>query len=95
MILLANQSSPSRHVKEQGPSQSRRLRDARVLGAVRQFLRGSTYKPLAALHVTVHDGAVSLAGVVSSWHLKQLAQELVMAVPGVKAVCNDVEVRGE
>jgi osmotically-inducible protein OsmY len=44
--------------------------------------------------VEVSGRAVILSGSVPSYHLKQLAQVTIMAVPGVELVKNGLEVQG-
>ncbi len=44
------------------------------------------------LQVEVHQDAVVLKGVVSSYYQKQLAQEAVRVIEGIKQVRNELEV---
>jgi osmotically-inducible protein OsmY len=44
--------------------------------------------------VEVSGRAVMLSGTVPSYHLKQLAQVTIMAVPGVESIKNALEVQG-
>jgi hypothetical protein len=55
-------------------------------------LRGSTYRSVALLDCEVCDGVATLSGVVGSFYLKQVAQELVRRVPTIKRVDNRVRV---
>ncbi len=56
-------------------------------------LRASGYMSLRDVKVTETDGCVYLEGRVSSYHLKQLAQAVAMAVDGVETLQNDLIVR--
>jgi osmotically-inducible protein OsmY len=48
--------------------------------------------PLRSIEVTPVVDGVRLAGTVSTYHLKQLAQSLAMATDGVSNVTNEMEV---
>ena len=55
-------------------------------------LRAAGYRPLGAIEVSVHEGAVQLTGTVPSYYMKQIAQTRAMAVPGVIRIFNEIEV---
>jgi hypothetical protein len=57
-------------------------------------LRQSPYPALHELSCEFSGGILTLRGKVASYHLKQLAQAAVIAVPGVIEVHNRVEVIG-
>jgi hypothetical protein len=60
--------------------------------AVEQLLRQSALPALRKLCVEETDEAVVLTGSVSSYYLKQLAQETVMPVLGERELFNRVKV---
>ena len=55
-------------------------------------LRDSPYKVFAGISCTCNFGSLLLQGRVSSFHLKQVAQEAVARVTGVTQVVNNIEV---
>jgi hypothetical protein len=55
-----------------------------------QVLRQSALPALRKLGVEENDAAVVITGAVSSYYLKQLAQETVMPVLGERALVNRV-----
>jgi osmotically-inducible protein OsmY len=55
-------------------------------------LRQSPFPALRKLSVEESEGSVILRGSVSSYYLKQLAQETVMSVLGSRELCNQVKV---
>jgi hypothetical protein len=55
-----------------------------------QALRQSALPALRKLAVEENDGEVVISGSVSSYYLKQLAQETVMPVLGERELCNRV-----
>lgn len=50
------------------------------------------YSELRTVEVVVTNGSVVLRGTVTSFYLKQVAQAAVCIVPGVKELCNEIEV---
>lgn len=52
------------------------------------MLRGAAHRPLQRLEVSGADGTVVLSGRLPSYYLKQLAQSLAAAVPGVERIEN-------
>lgn len=58
-----------------------------------QALDRSGYGQLRRVHVTARpNGRVRLEGSVSSFYLKQVAQTIVLSVPGVTRVYNELQV---
>jgi osmotically-inducible protein OsmY len=57
-----------------------------------QALRDSPIPALRKLNVDETDSTVVLSGCVSSYYLKQLAQETVMPILGVRELHNRVRV---
>jgi hypothetical protein len=64
-----------------------------ILEDIRSALARSGYNRLLGV-VAVNSGrTVVLRGTIPSYYLKQLAQTVVMAVPGVEGVRNELDVR--
>jgi osmotically-inducible protein OsmY len=65
-----------------------------VLSAVERRLERSGYSALSRVRCEFHreSGVVHLGGAVRSYYLKQLAQELVVDVDGVRGVKNQIDV---
>lgn len=63
-----------------------------ISATVRRALRDAGYAPLRTLAACVDDGVVVLQGEVPSYYLKQIAQSVVLPVPGVRGVRNEVSV---
>jgi hypothetical protein len=57
-------------------------------------LLASPYKVFAGVSCQCEHGVLFLKGRVSSFHHKQVAQEAVARVSGVRQVVNDIEVDG-
>ncbi len=58
----------------------------------RSRLRKSGYRELHFVSCDFHEGVLTLRGHVSSFHLKQLAQELIRHLDGAEEVNNRLEV---
>lgn len=67
---------------------------AKTAGAVQQQLRTSTYAALRDVRCVADDGIVVLRGRVPTFHLKQLAQEVVRHTDGECRIVNELEVAG-
>jgi hypothetical protein len=67
-------------------------RDILLLAKVIARFRGSGYAPLMRLDCRVVDGVVELVGCVPTFHLKQIAQHLVLRIGNVKGIRNEVVV---
>ncbi len=66
-----------------------------VCQLVEQNLRRSGYVPLQRLVVReFDDGCVRIEGRVRTYYLKQVAQTIALATPGVEQIQNHVEVSG-
>lgn len=72
-----------------GPTEPPPLADA-----VHEALAKTGHGCLRRVVVVAERGSIALRGRVPSYYLKQLAQVTVMAVPGVEAVRNELEVDG-
>ncbi len=46
-----------------------------------------------AIGIAVHLGTVTISGLVSSWSEKHAIEQSVLAVPGVRDVANEIEIR--
>jgi len=66
--------------------------DPTLAERVERTLCAAGYSRLRSLEVSVRDHFVILQGLVPTYYLKQLAQELALSVPGVHGVRNAVEV---
>jgi osmotically-inducible protein OsmY len=56
------------------------------------LLRASSYRSLGAIVCDYYRGALRLRGNVPSYYLKQIAQSLVLALPGVDRLHNELTV---
>jgi hypothetical protein len=61
---------------------------------VRGALDGTGHGWLRCVRVAHDGGCIVLSGSVPSFYLKQMAQTVVLAVPGVVALRNDLRVEG-
>jgi osmotically-inducible protein OsmY len=68
------------------------LDSCRVVAAADECLRKSPYHVLRHVLCVCDEGILFLQGRLSSFYYKQLAQEAVARVEGVKQVVNDIEV---
>jgi hypothetical protein len=59
---------------------------------IERALRATGYSALRTIEVVVQGRWVVLQGLVPSYHMKQMAQVVTLAVPGVQQLCNNVEV---
>ncbi len=65
---------------------------ATVQGQAVQALKQSSHPALRYLRVEQTDGTIVISGKVTSYYLKQLAQETIMPVRGSLALVNQVTV---
>jgi hypothetical protein len=82
MSTMAN-SKPARHVEEI---------DSVVTDTATQRFRRSHYLEINRIQCEFRDGQLCLHGRVSSYFMKQSAQELVRSIDGVRTIQNDIEV---
>jgi osmotically-inducible protein OsmY len=68
---------------------------AELYTVAQQALASSGIYALRELTVEPHDNGLLISGAVSSFYLKQLAQEVVRAVAGAVEVVNSVRVSEE
>jgi osmotically-inducible protein OsmY len=62
---------------------------------VRARLCATSYRELYNLGCRCKNGAVTLRGQVTTYFLKQVAQEIARGTPGVKTVANQIKVSQE
>lgn len=63
-----------------------------VADVARERLLGSGCRALHRICCDYHEGTLFLTGNVSTYYLKQMAQEMVRETPGVKEISNCIEV---
>lgn len=68
-------------------------RDRLIEETARAALRASGYRTLADLECEVSDGHITLSGVVTSYFLKQIAQETILQIKFVERVHNAIRVK--
>ncbi len=68
-------------------------RDGRVFDTIVAALELSIPDDVGSIDVRVHDGAVTLSGVVSSLLAFRIAQWIAESTPGVAELDNDLEIR--
>ena len=66
----------------------------RLASEVQRRLQDCAYPPLHRLSASLSDGCVRLRGTVSSFFLKQVAQEIAMRAVASVVVQNEIEVDG-
>ncbi len=69
-----------------------RPEDRHLAERVEEALRASGYRELQVIRVSVRTQVAFLKGRVSSYHLKQIAQETALAVQGAHQIRNDLDV---
>ncbi|MFK7818328.1 MAG: BON domain-containing protein [Planctomycetaceae bacterium] len=67
--------------------------DDSILSDVGRALSEAGYRSLSRIRATVENGIVYLSGSVESWHLKQVAQEVVLQITGLGRVKNFLTVK--
>ena len=67
--------------------------DSHVCHAARTALQSTGYRDLAKLGCHVNEGVIVLSGRVSSYYLKQLAQEAVLRLKLALGIDNSVVVQ--
>jgi hypothetical protein len=65
---------------------------ASVVSGAAEALKRSAHPALRQLRVEETDSAIVISGRVSSYYLKQLAQEAIMPVRGLRELLNQVTV---
>ena len=68
------------------------LEDLRLAERIERALHATGYSALRDIEIFVNARIVHLVGQVHCYHMKQVAQVTVLAVPGTHAIYNDVDV---
>lgn len=68
-------------------------KDRAVIHAVTLCLRFSPYRALRSVRFDLRSGRICLVGIVPTYFMKQMAQETVRRVDGVKVIVNRIVVR--
>ena len=68
------------------------LEDLHLAERIQRVLHAAGYPSLRAIAVTVRGQLVTLQGCVSSYYMKQLAQEYVLTISGIRGLCNELTV---
>jgi len=63
-----------------------------IVQAAQLRFKSSKYSEIRSLECEFSEGILFLRGRVSSYYLKQLAQEVVRSLEGIEKIVNDVEV---
>ena len=71
-------------------AQSRK--DHSLADRVERELRANCYPALRTVEVTVEECFVVLHGRVPTYYMKQMAQAIALAIPGLRGLRNDLEV---
>jgi hypothetical protein len=71
---------------------SERVTDDRILNAIRERLARMEILKVDAVTITVADGEVTLDGTLQDYWRKLLADDVVRAIPGVRAVRNRLKI---
>lgn len=71
---------------------SRDVADYGAAAWAERRLHDSAYGALKQVHCECHAGVLHLRGHVPSYYLKQMAQSLIAAAPGVRQIDNRLEV---
>jgi osmotically-inducible protein OsmY len=74
---------------------SRSEKDQRLREKIHGLLSQSCYAQLRSLSCECEGGAVTLTGRVPTFYLKQVAQQLVMALPELQQLHNHLEVEDD
>ena len=72
--------------------QRNRAVEEAILGEARQRLQARGYEELRSITCEYHEGMIILRGRLSSFYLKQLAQEAIRTQPGVTIIVNTTNV---
>ena len=86
------QSSEPRNLDSKIPTSPRRHDPLAIQTAIQEALRLAGYGELRCVEVECDGDAVTLSGRVPTYYLKQLAQNVILNVPGVEHVRNELHV---
>lgn len=91
--MITYASSKNRNsTRNNHDSDTQRLRDTKIERAIAKQFDTCPYREVRNVEIFFSDGLVHLQGVLSSFHLKQIAQTLVQRVAGVERIENCIEV---
>lgn len=91
-IPLSHLRPQSSHSQRSVSHDSGSSRDEQILHKVKQVLHQCGYEQLRRVSTYCDDGRITLQGRISTYYLKQVAQELVRSVSEVRDVDNDLRV---
>lgn len=95
-MARTNTSAPPQQSDVARPQRTEKLFDyGHVDKQVERDLFTSPYSELRRVHCSQHNGAVVLSGRVTSFFLKQVAQEIARRVDQALIIINQLEVEGE
>jgi osmotically-inducible protein OsmY len=66
--------------------------DSQILNRAKQAIHGCGYEQLRRIRMYCHHGRITLQGRVTTYYLKQVAQEVVRIVPHVRDIDSDLHV---
>ncbi|MBS0201263.1 MAG: BON domain-containing protein [Planctomycetes bacterium] len=86
--------STSSHFRLQtvSPRESRVRNDEEILNEVHEAFQNSGFEQLKRIQVYCDHGGLTLQGRISTYYLKQVAQEVARKVPDVRDIDNDLYV---
>lgn len=92
MITLTNEQEAK--VAFQGRSKSKlaNQREMQILQSARERLEATKIYELSRLHCELQGDTLVIRGNVSSFYFKQLAQEAVKSMPGIRRIMNQTDV---
>jgi osmotically-inducible protein OsmY len=70
-----------------------RLNPANIVATAQLCLANSSYRPLQTVACRYREGVLTLQGQVPTFFHKQLAQEAIRKVKGVRKIDNQIDVR--
>ena len=86
---------PMSILKEESPSHAKNQRCTKIQKQAEVILRKSAYAQLHRVRCEVVDRTLFLRGDVSSFHIKQMAQEELRDIEGIDQIYNFVQVVSE
>ncbi len=89
---IINKTSPPTSSHEELSTMEATLSSVPLLDQVQGALNSSPYIPDRQLHVEATDGLVRIEGTVGSFFQKQMAQEVVRRLDGVRRIENQLQV---
>ena len=74
------------------PSEVNTRRDSEILDQVKRALCSVGYDQLKRIRVHCHHGRVTLQGPISTYFLKQVAQETIRTICDIREIVNSLQV---